>query len=47
MATTVMQMLTALTQTVASSVDVWRAMKEMEQFVKVYIIKLLSLYILF
>ena len=35
MATTVMQMPPAPTQTVASSVDVWRAMKEMEQFVKV------------
>ena len=35
MATTVMQMPPAPTQMVASSVDVWRAMKEMEQFVKV------------
>ena len=38
---TVMQMPPAPTQMVASSVDVWRAMKEMEQFVKV--IKLYTL----
>ena len=43
MAMTVMQMPPALTQMVASSVDVWRAMKEMEQFVKVY--KLYTLFI--